>query len=348
MQTRSVVTPDVSIVIATFNRMPMLRRLLDRCDGLQELDGTSVEIIVVDNAPDQSALPTVNEAAGRNRFPIRYVSEPRPGISHARNTGVVAACGRMIAFIDDDEVPSPLWLRHLLDTQRRFDADVVFGPVLPEFPAEVMADAGEKRRSWFEAAFTQTSDCPTGTAVAPNQLMPNLMPWPICRRPMATNNALLVKERCIHSDTPFRPDLGRTGGEDSLFFLDLHYRRCRLVWCAEAVVHEFVPAERLTETFLLWRRFRDGQITGFTPMMLDRPRVGRTAGWMLAGLAQLGIGGGLALAFLPVDRVRAARYGTTAMTGLGKLLWMKPFRRRAYGQSGRRAETRPVGAMSKS
>jgi succinoglycan biosynthesis protein ExoM len=67
---------------------------------------------------------------------VRYVQEPRRGISYARNTCLdhVARDAEFFAMIDDDEVPELDWLEQLLCAQARAGADVVRGPVVPDFP----------------------------------------------------------------------------------------------------------------------------------------------------------------------------------------------------------------------
>jgi glycosyltransferase involved in cell wall biosynthesis len=49
--------------------------------------------------------------------------------------------GDLIAFLDDDEEASPGWLAALIETQRRYDADVVFGPVRARAPVLTPAPA---------------------------------------------------------------------------------------------------------------------------------------------------------------------------------------------------------------
>ena len=56
-----------------------------------------------------------------------------------RNKAVEIAAGfaDALVFIDDDEVPSPEWLKHLVACQQAYGADVVSGPVIPHFMSEV-------------------------------------------------------------------------------------------------------------------------------------------------------------------------------------------------------------------
>lgn len=77
--------------------------------GLQGLSASPNEILVVDNSlGDAETKRTAEE------FGARYVVEPAPGLSHARNRGLSECSTDVVAFIDDDAVPTRQWLRHLL------------------------------------------------------------------------------------------------------------------------------------------------------------------------------------------------------------------------------------------
>jgi GT2 family glycosyltransferase len=115
---------DVSVIICTRDRPEPLEACL--C-AIAACRGPVREIVVVDNAPTTSATRDV--AA---RFPgVRYVLEPRAGLSRARNAGLRATSGEIVAFTDDDVIVQPEWAARLA---RAFDApDVasVTGLVLP-------------------------------------------------------------------------------------------------------------------------------------------------------------------------------------------------------------------------
>ncbi len=68
------------------------------------------EVVVVDNAPsDDGTARCFQEVVGDDpRF--RYVMEPRPGLSRARNRGLAEAANDHVAFTDDDVLVDPLWL----------------------------------------------------------------------------------------------------------------------------------------------------------------------------------------------------------------------------------------------
>ncbi len=115
----------VSVVIATYDRPDDLRRCL-RALGAQRTEH-ELEVIVVDNHPASGVTaPVVAE------FPFtRYVVEPRAGLSCARNSGIRVSTGDIVACTDDDALPDPSWLEHLVAPFARPDVMVVTGNVLP-------------------------------------------------------------------------------------------------------------------------------------------------------------------------------------------------------------------------
>lgn len=117
-------TRDVSVIVCTRDRPEALARCLA---ALAALDPAPGEIVVVDNAPASSAT---RDVAAR-RSGVRYVVEPRPGLDVARNTGVAAAGGAIVAFTDDDvEVPRE-WLGRLAACFADADVVAATGLVLP-------------------------------------------------------------------------------------------------------------------------------------------------------------------------------------------------------------------------
>lgn len=67
------------------------------------------EVIVVDNGS------TDGTAAVIRAQPVSYIHEPTPGVSHARNRGIAESRGEVIAFLDGDCVPVPLWLSEIAE-----------------------------------------------------------------------------------------------------------------------------------------------------------------------------------------------------------------------------------------
>ncbi|MEP7325705.1 MAG: glycosyltransferase [Gemmatimonadota bacterium] len=114
----------VSLVICTRDRPDDLARCLD---SVHQLVPRPLETIVVDNAPATSA--TRELVAGMVN--VRYIPEPRPGLSRARNAGVCAARGDIVAFTDDDVRVTPNWIAAVEHGFREPTVSVVTGLVLP-------------------------------------------------------------------------------------------------------------------------------------------------------------------------------------------------------------------------
>ena len=115
----------VSVVVATYDRPAELRQCLSAL-GAQRT-GRSFEVIVVDNHP---ASGTTEPVVAEFSF-ARYLAEPRVGLSYARNCGIRAAKGAVVACTDDDARPDPNWLERLVAPFARPDVMVVTGNVLP-------------------------------------------------------------------------------------------------------------------------------------------------------------------------------------------------------------------------
>lgn len=124
--------PFVSVVIPVLNGEGHLSACLD---ALRRMDYPAErhEILVVDNGSTDRTADVLS------RYPVRALYEPRRGTSHARNRGIMAARGDIVAFTDADCVPTTGWLREIV---RGFDASDVGGvageilPYPPKTPAE--------------------------------------------------------------------------------------------------------------------------------------------------------------------------------------------------------------------
>jgi len=110
--------PDVSVVIPTRSRWSLLSRAA--LPAALEQVGVDHEVIVVD---DGSTDETPERLAALHDPRLRTVRNETPlGVARARNTGIAAARGRWVSFLDDDDVWSPHKLRGQLDAAEADDA----------------------------------------------------------------------------------------------------------------------------------------------------------------------------------------------------------------------------------
>jgi glycosyltransferase involved in cell wall biosynthesis len=115
-----------------------------------------MEIVVVDNGP----APTVEAivAGGLptgDHCPPRVVREPRKGLDRARNRGIAASTGDVIAFIDDDCEVDPGWATALLDAFANPTVDCVTGRVVPGNEQLDTAQWVERRYSFDRGKLAQ-------------------------------------------------------------------------------------------------------------------------------------------------------------------------------------------------
>lgn len=115
-------SPAVAVVIATHGRAALLAQALD---ALERQTRQDFELIVVDD-DSRDATPAVLETRG-----VRTIRVSRRGPGLARQIGWQAATAPIIAFTDDDCVPSPGWLEALVRPIEEGRADFSQGPTLP-------------------------------------------------------------------------------------------------------------------------------------------------------------------------------------------------------------------------
>jgi hypothetical protein len=121
--------PAVSVVVPTCRRPDDVTRCVD---SILATGYPRLEVLVVDNAPTDPATARVlaDRYAGDAR--VRYLSEPVPGASRARNLGVARSDGEVVAFTDDDVVVDRYWLAALTHAlSARPEVGAVTGLVVP-------------------------------------------------------------------------------------------------------------------------------------------------------------------------------------------------------------------------
>jgi len=114
--------PSISVVVCTYNGKRTIR---DCLDGLKKLEYPNFEVVIVN---DGSTDETGEVIKG---YGFRIITTENRGLSSARNTGMRAAKGEIVAYIDDDARPDPHWLTYLAATFLTSDHVGVGGPNLP-------------------------------------------------------------------------------------------------------------------------------------------------------------------------------------------------------------------------
>ena len=347
----------LTIAMLTYRRNDYLAQvipeLLAQADDVCDAQ-TTASVLIVDNDPQAGARavveaaraalggeqPEAAESAGAADSDavamsrLVYVHEPEPGIVAGRNRALSQAHGSdALVFIDDDEIPSPGWLKALVSTWRAQGCAAVTGPTPPTF--EVAPSA------WVVASGAFDSwEATDGAQV----------------RSADTGNLLLDMAVVEGLGLRFDPRYGLTGGEDSLFTRQLTRAGGVIRFAAGAVVTKRVPAARARRTWVLERSLRSGSSWARVRIDTAAPDGGASGrlarlrlrlGYGAKGLAKAGIDGARAgVARICGDVPAQARYEVSSRGGLGMVVGALGVQVREYGRPRRRRSTARPGRRS--
>jgi GT2 family glycosyltransferase len=99
--------PSISVVVYSYNRA---NTICDSLESLSRLSYPTYEVIVVDDGSTDTTASIVQT------YGVRFISTEHRGLSNARNTGMQAAQGEIVAYMDAGAYPSPHWLYYLAAT----------------------------------------------------------------------------------------------------------------------------------------------------------------------------------------------------------------------------------------
>ncbi|MCP3990494.1 MAG: glycosyltransferase [Actinomycetia bacterium] len=227
---------SIAVYVCTHRRNGPLQQMLESLDAAAQRVQPSVEIavVVVDDNPDGRALGVVEGFDDRFARGLHYRYSGTQNISLARNTGVEAALelADWVAMTDDDQVVTEGWFEAMVDVQRRTGADAVTGPVKVRYPEGSASWMTDQPFIEILEATPVDDGAKVGTCSTGNSMI---------------RGSFLTE----HNEIRFRPDLGKTGGEDMVFYkaavaagLDSRYSK-------GALCYTDLPPERLTYRYHL-------------------------------------------------------------------------------------------------
>jgi succinoglycan biosynthesis protein ExoM len=292
----------VSVMIPTFRRPESFLRAA-RSVLRQEGLAAPPQLVAVDNSPEGSAAQAFESLQREITCPLALRHEPRPGVAHARNAGLAAVTGNLVAFLDDDEEAPPTWLAALLRVQAETGADAVFGPVYARLP-----DTAGRHKDYVERLYTRAGPAESG-------------PSP---RYYGIGNALLRRDTMLAAPAPFDLEANEKGGEDDIIFSHAQAMGRRFAWAADAAVIEHIPPERASLGYAMKRAFAYGQGPCEAAYAAAPPQWATIATHMAIGGVQAVVCGAAAgAAFLAGHRHRYW-FLDKAVRGAGKIVWWRP------------------------
>lgn len=211
----------ISVVIPVYN----VEKYLAQCvDSVLDQTFQDFEIILVDDGTTDSSGAMCDEYAQKDAR-IRVIHQSNGGLSAARNTGLSAASGEYIYFLDSDDYIEPTALADLVSAAQQEQADVVF------FDGYVFYDECEEDENAFRYERKASYAAQNGRTILP-QLLKNeeyrtAVPLMLFRTDYLRAHALTFREGIIHEDELFTFLVYNADGRVAHCHKQLYARRIR-------------------------------------------------------------------------------------------------------------------------
>jgi GT2 family glycosyltransferase len=281
--TSGVLDHSIGIVVCipSFRRPQHLQLTLESLAN-QRTDRRFAVVVVENDTLRRESVPVAIEFFWTGNIPGLCVVEPHQGNCHAINAAFETALATFpfatkLLMIDDDEIASPDWLERMVSAAEVTGADLVGGPVLPDFDDDLKR--GLRRHPAFRPAYDESG------------------PVPII---YGCGNCLITR-RVFETlaDPAFDLKFNFLGGGDTDFFVRCRQAGMQFHWAADAVITETVPHSRTNPRWLVIRGLRIGAINYHIEVKAARTTVARAR--LIAKM----------LAMLPLSLIRAGRLVAT-------------------------------------
>ncbi|TVQ46887.1 MAG: glycosyltransferase [Gloeocapsa sp. DLM2.Bin57] len=236
--------PEIAAIICTHNRDNYLGGAID---SLLEQDYSNYEIIVIDNASSDRTPEVVRSRLDNPK--LKYIYEPELGLSIARNRGAKETDAEIIAYLDDDAIASPQWLREIVTAYRdNPQLAIAGGKVTLIFPE------GINKPNWLS-----------------DNLAGGLGAYNLGDKPIEINNPNLtprgvnysIRRSCLEQLGGFDINLGRIGkkllSNEELYMTEKAIKKgWSVMYLPQAIVAHNVAPERLKPDWFLRRSWWQG------------------------------------------------------------------------------------------
>ena len=124
--------PKISIIVPIYN----VEKYLDKCvSSILNQTFTDFELLLVDDGSPDRCGEMCDEYAKKDSR-VKVIHRKNGGLSAARNSGIDAACGKYIGFIDSDDYIEENMYEHLYDVITKYDADIACGGIFDTYPTK--------------------------------------------------------------------------------------------------------------------------------------------------------------------------------------------------------------------
>jgi len=241
--------PGVSVIVCCYNSSRTITPTIGALSVQKIPENAGFEVILVDNNCTDDTVSRARRAWTNPRFPLRVVREMKPGLMHARVTGLKSVHHRITLFVDDDNVLRTDWIAKLI---RIYGENPRVGAV------------GGYNRATFPGEKPEWFDLVEGVyACGPRDSGPGLNPKKMFGAGLSFRTRAL--ESALFSELPLFL-VGRTGddlsrGDDTEISLRLRLKGWDFYYDDSLVLHHNLPRNRLNWRYVCQARKRGGEVS---------------------------------------------------------------------------------------
>lgn len=260
---------DFSVIVCTYNRARNLPACLGRLEVQDTPEGLGWEVLVVDNNSTDDTHEVVAALSRRGPVPVRYCFEAAQGLNNARNRGIKESTSRFFAFIDDDILVAPGWLRAIARALADNDADAVGGRIYLQDHANLPGWVRANPEMLGFLGFRDLGDEPL---------------WMDGKSSAPFGGNMAFHRRVVERVGLFDPRYGRKGsgeergglfkGAETEYFYRLGEAGARMLYAPDAVVYHRVEAFQLRKRYFRTIHYN----AGMQKALYDERQYGRTLG----------------------------------------------------------------------
>lgn len=264
--------PLLHVVICTYNRAHLLKHTLDSL-ARQDAPPDLWRVLVVDNNCTDNTRAVV-EAFKDNIRDLTIVTEPRQGLTEARQRGFRATTAPWVAFVDDDCVLHESWVRHAIDFVQRVPDAAAFNGL-----NRVVYERGAGG-PWVEDWMFAESNR-RGVHVE------QVHPGPLCGAGLVLRRDAVEKSGWLNAPAvPDRRGKSMVSGGDNELSVRARAGGGDLWFVPQCELEHSVAADRVSPTYLARLNFRLDEATPLLSLLQNDRSV---ASWRLQGLGRIGV-----------------------------------------------------------
>jgi len=291
------VTVGVVTHQGSYHFLPNFLKLLSvAIQSYQEWANEPVEFILVNNSgvKHRSKIESIiSQENIVNVCDCKLLDSPHNNIATGRNIVLSNRSYRLLAFIDDDEIPTDRWLIELTKVLLMHKCAVVTAPVHPKFP--------ENTPRWLkELDLHNTVGKKDGDEL----------------RFTGTGNVLMDTAKI--NNISFNESYGKSGGSDTVFFLQITDDNQRILWAEKASLYETIPVERASLKYFLKRAMIQGR--NYKNIMIERGEISSNSLFCIRAILVISISLPVASVLLIIRNKHAGRWLKRAFANIGFLL----------------------------